>query len=215
MRLRRLFQNKQGLIELIASPPDGINFPAVRLHLGFARAVCSHSESGKRYEMASKRFLQFEQRCNESHAQSSEDAYLRWIVLVLAIDGHHYFQTHPDGHKFRGGKNAAPVIGVIALHPDAFTTTVTQNEMRRRLSAWIAKDNDLAESAIRHLSTKPNSTDPRQPRVQRAGEDPIHMYHVLQSENLESEALTASTKTGSMGFIPHGVTGIHRSKIQA
>ena len=47
-------------------------------------------------------------------------------------------------------------------------------------------------------------------RVPRDNKDPVYMYKVVRSVNLEAYTLTVQFQRGSMGYIPAGVLSIKR-----
>jgi hypothetical protein len=134
------------------------------------------------------------------------------LSLVLASGGTEYFNTHPE---FESGCNAlvsaCPLMGIIAIQPEPIMTTVDGPEMPTALSEWSVKDPVPSSRAILHMLTCPHPTSGKV-RLDRQKDEPVYMYEVLQSMDVESEAITVTTARGYQGFIPIGVVGICKNR---
>ena len=101
----------------------------IKIHLDFARDVCTHTISGKEYETVCRRFLTLTRRCETLVVIESR------LVLVLATDGAEYFKDHPH---YAGGAHSSPLIGVISLDPKPAVASVGA-DIQEKWDSWIQK----------------------------------------------------------------------------
>ncbi len=89
------------------------------------------------------------------------------------------------------------------------TVTVGSPLMEGLWSIWSTNDPTLAKAAMQHMRTKPSPHSVLK-RVPRDDKDPVYMYKVVHSVDLEAYALTVQFQQGTMGYIPAGVMSIKR-----
>lgn len=192
------------LLNFVLSAPETVNFAAIKVHPPYARAVSSHNETGKRYELSCSCFKQVDERWAESGELHHR------LLLVLVTGGTEYFKTHPEFETgYNASVSACPLIGIIAIQPTPIATTVDGPEMPEALSEWSIKDPTLSYRAMTHMRTRPHPTA-GYARLDRHKDDPVYMYKVLYSKDVESEAVTVTTARGCQGFIPNGVVEIYK-----
>ena len=90
------------------------------------------------------------------------------------------------------------------------TVTVVSPLMEDLWSIWSTHDPILAKAAMQHMRTKtsPHSVLKRVPKDNR---DPVCMYKVVHSVNLEAYDLKVQFQQVGMTYIPTGVLSIKRT----